>query len=141
MEIKRKYSLIKCTKRYIFSHQFLKSFKFEYSPTSLLELGDDIVAIATGKYIKVMDIKGSKEAGIMYEGHTDRIRTMAKITKKVKAYSIKPGKKKKPIIKDSHYIISSGSDLQIRIWRVPVVLPSQKLNVVNDAWDKDKDEN
>ena len=37
--------------------------------------------------------------------------------------------------------ISSGSDLQIRIWRVPVVLPSQKLSVVNDAWDKEKDEN
>ena len=53
-----------------------------------------------------MDIKGSKEAGLLYEGHTDRIRTMAKITKKVKAYSIKPGKKKKPIIKDSHYIIT-----------------------------------
>ena len=104
MEIKRKYSLIKWTKRYIFSYQFLKSFKFDYSPTSLLELGDDIVAIATGKYIKVMDIKGSKEAGILYEGHEDRIRTMAKITRKVKAYSIKPGKKKKPIIKDAHYI-------------------------------------
>jgi len=89
----------------------------------------------------VLDIKGSKEAGLMFEGHVDRIRTMAKITKKVKAYSIKPGKKKKPIVKDAHYIISSGSDLQIRIWRVPVIMPSQKLNLINDAWDQKEEDN
>ena len=31
--------------------------------------------------------------------------------------------------------------MQIRIWKVPVVWPSQKLNVVNDAWDIDQDDN
>jgi hypothetical protein len=88
-----------------------------------------------------MDIKGSKEAGVLYEGHEDRIRTLTKITKKVKAYLVRDGKKKKPIIKDAHYIISSGSDLQIRIWKVPVVWPSQQLTTINDAWDPDKEEN
>lgn len=92
MYIRRKIGLFKCKKRYEFGHQFLKTFKFDYAPTSLCELGEDRVAIATGKYIKVLDIKGSKEAGLLYEGHDDRIRTLAKITKKVKAYAVKPGK-------------------------------------------------
>lgn len=140
MSIHRKYGLFKCTKRYEFNHQFLKSFKFDYSPTSILELSDDKIAVATGKYIKIMDIRGSHEAGVLYEGHEDRIRTLSKITKKVKAYKVKEGKKKKPIIRDAHYIISAGSDLQIRIWKVPVVWPSEKLNVINDAWDPDKED-
>ena len=141
MHIRRKIGLWSCKKRYEFNHQFLKSFKFDYSPTSICELSDDIIAVATGKYIKVLDIKGSKEAGLYYEGHEDRIRTLAKITKKVKAYKVREGKKKKPIVKDAHYIISAGSDMQIRIWRVPVVMPSQKLNVINDAWDPEKQDN
>ena len=88
-----------------------------------------------------MDIKGSKEAGVLYEGHEDRIRTLAKITRKVKAFAVKDGKKKKQILKDAHYIISAGSDMQIKIWKVPVIWPSQRLNVVNDAWDQSKDDN
>lgn len=100
-------------------------------------MGEDRVAIATGKFIKVLDIRGSHEAGLLFEGHTDRIRTLAKITKKVKAYLVREGKKKKPILKDAHYIISSGSDLLIKIWKVPVVMPSQKLNIVNDAYEKE----
>jgi hypothetical protein len=141
MHIRRKYGLCSCKKTYEFNHQFLKSFKFDYSPTSILELGDDKVAIATGKYIKALDIKGSKEAGIMYEGHEDRIRTLAKITRKVKAYAVKEGKKKKLVIKDAHYIISAGSDMQIKIWKVPVIWPSQKLNTINDAWDPNQEDN
>jgi len=141
MHIKRKYGFFSCKKSYKFSYQFLKSFKFDYSPTSVLELGEDKIAVATGKYIKVLDIKGSKEAGIMYEGHLDRIRSLTKITKKVKAYLVRDNKKKKSIVKDAHYIISAGSDMQIRIWKVPVVWPSSKLNVINEAWDPDKEDN
>ena len=78
MHTKRK-GIFSCKKKYSFTHQFLKSFKFDYSPTSILELSEDKIAVATGKYIKVLDIKGSKEAGIMYEGHEDRIRTLSKV--------------------------------------------------------------
>lgn len=99
MHIRRKYGLFSCKKKYEFNHQFLKSFKFDHSPTSICELSDDKIAIATGKYIKVMDIKGSHEAGILYEGHEDRIRSLAKITKKVKAFLVRENKKKKPIVK------------------------------------------
>ena len=141
MHIKRKYGCFSCKKSYSFTYQFLKSFSFDYSVTSILELSDDKIAVATGKYMKVLDIKGSKEAGILYEGHVDRIRTLAKITKKVKAFLVRDGKKRKPIIKDAHYVISTGSDMQIRIWKVPVVWPSQQLNVVNEAWDPDKEDN
>lgn len=49
--------------------------------------------------------------------------------------------KKKAVIKNAHYIISAGSDLQIRIWKVPVLLPSQQLNLVNIAEDQSDEDN
>ena len=137
VDIKRKLGFFKCDRTYKFSYQFLKSFKFEYAPTSIIELGEDKIAIATGKLVKVLDIRGSHEAGLVFEGHEDRIRTLAKITKKVKAYAIRPGKKKKGVVKDSHFVISAGSDLTIRIWKVPVVMPAQKLSLRNEAYDND----
>lgn len=84
-------------------------FKFPNAPTCLVELGDDKIACGIGSQIKVIDIKTAKDVGIIFDGHLDWVRSIAKITK---TYKIKW--KVKGVVKSvkqrHHWLISTGSD-------------------------------
>lgn len=120
--------LLSCNRNYEFNYQLLKTFKFDHAPTSLVEFGDDKIAVAIGTIIKVIDLKGSKEAGLVFEGyHSERIRCLAQISKRTKVKKKIKGKVKK-IDQTNYYLISSGSDKMICIWQVPVKLPFSKIH-------------
>ena len=69
----------------------------------------------------------------MLDGHEGRVRTLSKITKKAKISQ--KGKKKGFKIQKTHYLISAGTDLQIRLWKVPPRLPA-----MTRGWDGKQEE-
>ena len=122
----------KCDKHYRLRHQSLKVFKFPNAPTCLVELGDDKFACGIGSQLKVIDIKTAKDTGIIFDGHIDRVRSIAKISK---TYKIK--RKVKGVMKTvkqrHHWIISTGSDKQIRVWAVPATIVAGKTVIIKDG--------
>ena len=56
----------------------------DHSPTSLLELSHNRVAIANGKDIEVVDIHSETKAKIVLEGHQERIRSLTMMSRKTK---------------------------------------------------------
>ena len=79
--ISKSCTFTKCIKRIKLRHQSLKVFRFDHAPLSICELGDDKITVAEGTQLKVLDIRGAKDIGVIFDGHQDRIRTCAKITK------------------------------------------------------------
>lgn len=59
-------------------------FKLHDEPTCLVELGNDRIACGLGTQLKVIDLRTAKDTGIIFDGHKDWVRSIAKISKTIK---------------------------------------------------------
>ena len=130
--ISRSCTFTSCNKKYKLRHQALKVFKFPNAPTCLVELGDDRIAAGMGTQLKVFDIRSAKDTGLIFDGHVDRVRSLAKITKHIRVKRKTKGKWRTEKQKH-HFLISTGSDREIRVWMVPGTVIAGKTVVIKNG--------
>lgn len=66
------------------NYQHLRAIKFQHSPTSAIELSHNRLAIATGLEIEIIDIHNEEKPRMVLEGHEERIRSLALMSRKTK---------------------------------------------------------
>lgn len=136
--ISRSCTFTSCNKKYKLRHQALKVFKFPNAPTCCLELGDDRIAVGMGTQLKVLDIRSAKDTGIIFDGHLDRVRSIAKVSKNMRVKKKIKGKWKNSKQRH-HFLISTGSDREIRVWMVPATVLAGKTVTIKNGIEVEQD--
>jgi hypothetical protein len=96
------------------------------------------MAVGQGTQLKVLDVRSAKDTGIIFDGHLGRIRSVAKITKTIRVRKKVKGKRKS-IKQKNHFLISSGSDKEIRVWMVPAIVVSGKTITIKNGIEVEHD--
>jgi len=113
-------------------YQHLRAIKFDHSPTSMLELSHNRIAVATGREIEVIDIHSDIKARIVLEGHEDRIRSLTMMSRRTKVIAKSKRRGRQEMMQNTDFLISTGDDRQVRIWKIPPPLTSkQQRKIIN----------
>lgn len=91
-------------------YQHLRAIKFEYSPTSLLELSHNRVGVAVGRDIEIIDIHSETKARMILEGHEERIRSLTMMSRKSKIVAKSKRQGRQEFNQNTDFIISTGDD-------------------------------
>lgn len=91
-----------------------------------------------GTQIKVIDLRSAKDTGIIFDGHLDRIWSLAKITRTIKVKKKVKGSWES-VNQKNHFIISVGSDWEIRIWMVPATIIAGKTLLIKNGIEIEQD--
>lgn len=109
------------------SYQHLRAISFEHSPTSLMELSHNRIAVAIGNEIEVVDIHSEEKARIVLEGHSERIRSLTMMSRKTKIIAKSRIAGRQEIMQNTDFLISTGDDKSVRIWKIPPPLSTRQM--------------
>lgn len=108
-------------------HQHLRVIKFDNSPTSLLELSHNRIAVATGTTIEMIDIHSELKPRLILEGHTERIRSLTMMSRKTRILAKSKTRGRQEILQNTDFLISTGDDKSVRIWKIPPPLSTKEM--------------
>ena len=114
-------------------YQHLREINFDHSPVSLLELSHNRFAVATGYEIEIIDIHNLKKPRLVLEGHTERIRSLTMMSKKTKIVAKSNRLGRQELQQNTDFLISTGDDRTVRIWKIPPPLSSHKMRKVAEG--------
>ena len=92
-----------------------------------MELSNNRIAVATGMEIEIVDVHSENKARLILEGHTERIRTLTMMSRKTKIIAKSKRIGKQEMIQNTDFLISSGDDRTIRIWKIPPPLSTKQM--------------
>lgn len=107
------------------SYQNIRKLKFDHSPTSILELSHNRVAVATGLEIEIIDVHSENKARLVLEGHQERIRSLTMMARRTKILAKSKTYGNSVIVQNTDFLISSGDDKTVKIWKIPPPLTSK----------------
>ena len=86
-----------------------------------------------GREIEIIDIHSESKARMVLEGHEERIRSLALMSRKTKIIAKSKKFGNSEIYQNTDFLISTGDDRCVRVWKIPPPLTTKQMQkIINE---------